>query len=210
MEVGVHRFLRPSAKGPRARLKLRRVESDLEKPVSRASPMRRVAVIGCAGAGKSTFSVRLGDITGIPVVHLDRHFWKPGWVETPTEEWRAVVSRLASEEQWIMDGNYSSTLDLRLPLADTIVFFDYPRRICAYRVFKRSALGRPRPDLPENCSERIFGADFFSFFAWVWTFNTRSRPKIESALSMLSHDPSLIRLTSDDERNQLLRRLLEV
>ncbi|MGH9197551.1 MAG: hypothetical protein ACRD1T_17640, partial [Acidimicrobiia bacterium] len=170
MEVGVDRLLGPRAESPGVGLK-------------------RVAVIGCAGAGKSTFSRQLAEVTGLPLTHLDRCFWRPGWVETPTEKWRGLVAELASEERWILDGNYSSTLDLRLPLADTIVFFDYPRHICAYRVLKRSALSRPRPDLPEGCEERIFGAGFFSFFGWVWNFNTRSRPNIEKALSSLTHQP---------------------
>lgn len=208
MEVGFHRLLGPGTKGPRARLGPPKLEPHLEETVSRAS-LKRVAVVGCAGAGKSTFSQQLGEVTGLPVIHLDRYFWKPGWVETPTERWREVVTALASEERWIMDGNYGSTLDLRLPLADTIIWFDFPRRICLYRVLKRTALNRPRPDLPEGCSERV-DKDFLSFLSWIWNFNKRSRLEIQGLLSGLSHDPEIFRLASDDEKDQLLRRLLEV
>jgi adenylate kinase family enzyme len=83
--------------------------------------MRRVLVIGISGAGKSTFSQALATKTGLPLIHLDKEFWRPGWVQTPRQEWRARVSELAARERWIMDGNYDSSLDLRLPRADTVL-----------------------------------------------------------------------------------------
>ena len=64
--------------------------------------------------------------TGLPLIHLDKEFWQPGWVQTPRPEWRAKVAELAAGERWIMDGNYDSSLDLRLPRADTVLWFDYP------------------------------------------------------------------------------------
>lgn len=71
--------------------------------------MRRVLVIGCGGAGKSTLARQLGEATGLPVIHLDAHYWRPGWVETPKETWRAAVDELIAADAWIMDGNYSGT-----------------------------------------------------------------------------------------------------
>jgi adenylate kinase family enzyme len=68
--------------------------------------MRRVLVIGSGGAGKSTFSVALGKRLELPVIHLDAHFWRPGWVETPKPEWRERVAQLAARDAWVMDGNY--------------------------------------------------------------------------------------------------------
>ncbi|MFX8106590.1 AAA family ATPase, partial [Acinetobacter baumannii] len=76
--------------------------------------MRRVVVIGCSGAGKSTLARRLGERTGLPVVHLDREDWRPGGGEPPRGDWRARVAALAADESWIMDGQYGGTLDLRL------------------------------------------------------------------------------------------------
>ena len=95
----------------------------------RGVAMRRVAIIGSSGAGKSTLARRLGERTGLPVVHLDEHFWRPGWVETSRGEWRAVQTALCAQDAWIMDGNYSGTLDVRLARADTVVFLDLPRRV---------------------------------------------------------------------------------
>lgn len=92
--------------------------------------MERVAIIGPGGAGKSTLARQLGAITGVPVIHLDREHWKPGWVETPAAEWEERVRELAAAERWIIDGNYGGTLDVRLDRADTVVFLDFGRFRC--------------------------------------------------------------------------------
>ena len=68
--------------------------------------MQRVLVLGCSGAGKSTFSRRLARATDLPLVELDYAFWQPGWVKTPREQWLMTAAALAAEPRWIMDGNY--------------------------------------------------------------------------------------------------------
>ena len=72
--------------------------------------MKRVLVIGSGGAGKSTFATRLGARLGLPVIHLDRVYWQPGWVETPKDEWLRKVEEMCAADAWVMDGNYSGTL----------------------------------------------------------------------------------------------------
>src|ERR1051325_11561095 len=118
--------------------------------------MRRVLVIGSGGAGKSTFAARLGERTGLPVVHLDAHYWRAGWRETPREEWDARVDELLAADEWIIDGNYGGTLARRLAACDTVIFLDLPRTLCLWRVVKRRALfrGRSRPDMAEGWPER--------------------------------------------------------
>ena len=98
---------------------------------------RRVVVTGVAGSGKSTFAVALARKTGLPVVHLDLHFWKPGWVEPSEDEWRTVQQRVLAGDAWIADGNYSETLALRLKAADTLVVLDMPWWLCAVRALLR-------------------------------------------------------------------------
>ena len=111
---------------------------------------RRVIVTGMAGAGKSTFARQLAAKSGLPAIHLDVHFWKPGWVKPSNQEWRAVQSALLAGEAWIADGNYHETLDLRLARADTVVFLDTPWWLCAARAFVRG-LRRPEGQLPDGC-----------------------------------------------------------
>ena len=91
---------------------------------------QRVLVLGCCGSGKSTFARRLGALTGRPVVHLDKLFWKPGWIQAAKEEFYTLLIEALSRDAWIIDGNYSSTLPLRLESCDQVVYFDFPRLVC--------------------------------------------------------------------------------
>ena len=120
----------------------------------RVSVGRRVIVTGLAGAGKSTFSRALAAKTGLPVIHLDIHFWKPGWVEPSEDEWRENELGLLAGDEWIVDGNYHATLDLRLERGDAVVFLDTRWWVCAGRAFVRGIRKRPVGfELPNGCDE---------------------------------------------------------
>jgi len=110
---------------------------------------RRVIVTGLAGSGKSTLALALAAKTGLPVIHLDLHFWKPGWVAPSETEWREKQRAVLGGDAWIADGNYHETLDLRLERADTVVFLDPPWWLCAGRAFLRGF--RMPSELPEGC-----------------------------------------------------------
>jgi adenylate kinase family enzyme len=165
--------------------------------------MRRVLVIGCGGAGKSTLSRQLSAVTGLPLIGLDRAYWRSGWVEPPKEEWRAIVAGLAAEPAWVMDGNYSGTFDLRMPRADTVVWLDYPRTTCLRRVVLRVLrdYGRTRADLPDGCPEK-FDAKFLRF---VWDFPVKSRPRIVDGLTRFGAHLRVFQLTHDRDAAPLLR-----
>lgn len=144
-------------------------------------PFERLLVIGGSGAGKSTFATRLAALTGHPLIHLDREFWQPGWQMPERGSWRATVASLVAQPRWIMEGNFGSSLDLRLPRADAVIWFDYPRHICLARVMKRiwRSYGRVRQDMAPGCPEKLDP----SFLGFVWTFNDRERPQIERVLA---------------------------
>ena len=110
---------------------------------------RRVVVTGIAGSGKSTLSLALAAKTGLPVIHLDVHFWKPGWVAPSETEWRDKQSSVLAGDAWIAEGNYHETLDLRLRRADSVVVLDLPWWLCAGRAFLRGF--RIPSELPEGC-----------------------------------------------------------
>ncbi len=139
---------------------------------------RRVVVTGLAGSGKSTFSLALAAKTGLPVVHLDLHFWKPGWVAPSEAEWREKQRGLLAGEAWIADGNYHETLDLRLGRADTVVFLDMPWWLCAGRALLRGF--RMPGELPEGCdySARQRLRDEWSLAVRIWR-RRRSEPERE-------------------------------
>ena len=110
---------------------------------------RRVVVTGLAGSGKSTLAVALADRTGLPVIHLDLAFWKPGWVAPSESEWRDKQRVILAGDAWIADGNYHETLDLRIQRADTLVVLDMPWWLCSGRALRR---GFTMPaQLPEGC-----------------------------------------------------------
>ncbi len=115
---------------------------------------RRVVVTGMAGAGKSTFSRALSAKTGLPIIVLDFHFWLPGWTEPTEAEWREKQERLLAGDDWIAEGNYHATLDLRLERADTVVFLDTRWSTCAWRALVRGVRTRPVGfELPKGCDQ---------------------------------------------------------
>jgi adenylate kinase family enzyme len=114
---------------------------------------RRVIVTGMAGSGKSTFSRALSARTGLPLIHLDLYYWKPGWAEPSDAEWRVTQRSLLAGDAWIADGNYHETLDLRLERADTVVVLDTPWWVCAGRAFVRGLRRPGGTEMPEGCED---------------------------------------------------------
>ena len=138
--------------------------------------MKRILVIGSGGSGKSTFATKLGQLLNLEVNHLDKFYWRPGWVEPSREEWLQTVTELINRDSWIIDGNYGGTLEVRIQRCDTIIFLDLPRVLCVWRILKRNLRYRRggRPDMAEGCVEKVDP----KFVAWVWNYSRRSRPRV--------------------------------
>jgi nicotinamide riboside kinase len=128
--------------------------------------MKRVVIIGPGASGKSTLARRLGEITGLPVVELDKVFWRPGLVETPREQWVEIQRKLICEDEWIMDGDLGpyDAVEVRLRAADTVIFLDFSVLRCAWRALRRS---RERVD----------------FWLWLLRYRFQSRPLLMKAVS---------------------------
>ena len=152
--------------------------------------MQRVVIIGCGGAGKSTLARQLGEKLNIPVVHLDKLWWKSGWVESSREEFDAKLAEELAKPQWIMDGNFNRTIPERIARCDTLIYLDFNRFACLMGVLKRvlTTYGKVRPDMGEGCPERID----FEFLKWVWNFNKNNREKNYRLLNETRHAETIV------------------
>lgn len=165
--------------------------------------VKRVAVVGSGGAGKTTFALELARRTGLPVVHLDRLYWKPGWVVTEREEWRVVQDERLGGDEWIVDGNYSGTFDVRFSRADTIIVLAPSRWTCTARALKRSLINHGREVQAEGCPEHID----MEFLKWVWQYEKNSRPLLDVAIREHGGASRVIELRTSREVAQFFKRL---
>jgi adenylate kinase family enzyme len=164
--------------------------------------MERILIIGCGGAGKSTLARRLGEKLNLPVVHLDKLFWKPGWVESSREEIDEKIHLELQKPQWIIDGNFNRTLAERIKYCDTVIYLDFSRTACLFGVLKRiiTTYGTVRPDMGEGCPER-FDLDFLK---WVWNFNKKHR---ENYYRLLNESEGVETIVLKNRR--MVRRFLQ-
>lgn len=170
----------------------------------------RVLVIGMAGAGKSTFSRVLAARTGLPLIHLDVHYWQPGWVKPSESDWREKQRDLLSGPAWIADGNDPESLDLRLERADTVVLLETPWWICAGRAFVRG-LRKPVGEMPEGCDDSVIRR-LRDEWRLVGIIVRRRRSEVDEARATISQQGShvsLYRIGSKREAEAFLRALAE-
>lgn len=138
--------------------------------------MERVLIIGCPGAGKSTFALQLAEKTGLPLVHLDRLYWHGNWEHREREEFDALLQAELEKSQWIIDGNFNRTIPHRLQYCDRVFFLDIPTLTCLWGVTKRvfQNHGKTRPDMGGNCPER-FDIHKPELYRAVWNFRRDHR-----------------------------------
>jgi adenylate kinase family enzyme len=156
--------------------------------------MNRIMIIGCGGSGKSFLARKLGQSLSLPVYHLDRIFWKKGWVESERAPFLESQQRILSTHRWIVDGNFGGTMELRFKHADTIIFLDLSTAVCLWSVVKRRFQYRnqARPDMTEGNNERLDSA----FLRWIFSFRRIYRSKILSRLQSLIDHKKIVILTT--------------
>jgi adenylate kinase family enzyme len=176
--------------------------------------VERVAVVGCIGAGKSTTARALREILDVEVFHLDRLWWQPGEykivgaasVATHTmeqDEFLQLEERIAAGEVWVIDSGVAN-IEIRLARADTVVFLDLPRWICAWRVLKRH--NRARPDYSEGVREGI--GWLWLLLRWIWkTWPTERRPSVLTAIDEYGTGATVVHLRTRRGVRSFLDRL---
>ncbi len=158
--------------------------------------MKKVIVIGCPGSGKSTFSRALHKETGIPLYHLDMLKWNADKTTVSKEVFIERLQKVLLEKTWIIDGNYGSTMELRLKQCDTVFFLDYPTDVCLDGIKQRK--GKPRSDMPWIETE-----DDEEFLEFIRNYNTNSRPKVIELLNNNSQKDIVIFKSREEADNYL-------
>ena len=167
--------------------------------------MKKIIVIGISGAGKSTFATKLSELLDVPLIHLDQLFWQPGWVAVDKAIFLNKVADVMKTEQWIIDGNFTNSLEMRLEKADTVFYFDFPAAICLWNTFKRIIRYRKqsRKDMTEGCAERLN----LEFIRHILTFRRDKAPSIEKLLTETS-GKQIFRFKNYNEVDDYLKTLL--
>lgn len=164
--------------------------------------MRKVIVIGCPGAGKSTFARALRDATGLPLHYLDMIWHKSDQSNVSREEFDARLKQIIQEDAWIIDGNYQRTMEVRLAACDTVFLLDYPVEVCLAGA--KARVGTAREDMP--WVETRFDEEFKH---WIEAFSVEQRPKIEELLEKYKENRTIFVFKSRAEAERYLKRVIE-
>ena len=161
--------------------------------------MKKVIVIGCPGSGKSTVSRALHNKTGIPLYHLDMMYWNADKTTAEKSVFLERLSTVLEKDEWIIDGNYGSTMELRMAACDTVIFLDYPLDVCLDGIKERR--GKPRSDMPWIETEE--DAEFIEF---IKNYNEQQKPKVLELLEKYS-DKNIVIFKSREQANEFLLQI---
>ena len=162
--------------------------------------MKKIIIIGCPGSGKSLLSRALHQKTGIPLYHLDMMYWNADKTTVEKSVFRQRLAAVLEKDRWIIDGNYGSTMEMRLAACDTVIFLDYPTEVCLDGV--RSRRGKPRSDMPWVETEE--DAEFIGF---IEGYKDQERPKVLALLEKYG-DKDVLVFKSREEADAFLNQAL--
>ena len=153
--------------------------------------MKKIIVIGCPGSGKSTLSRKLHNITEIPLYHLDMMFWNEDKTTVEKSVFLERLSSVLSRGEWIIDGNYASTMEDRMSVCDTVIFLDFPQHVCLDGIKQRR--GKPRSDMP--WIETHEDAEFIEF---IKSYSEQQKPKVLELLKKYRDKNIIVFRTRED------------
>lgn len=161
--------------------------------------IKRIMIMGRSGSGKSTFAYELHQKTNFPLYHLDKYFFMDYWQERNYQEFIAIQQALVEQDEWIIDGNSTKSFELRYKRADVCLYFNFPRTLCYWRVFKRLIYKDIAiDDRADNCREKVS----WPLLKYMWGFEKRVNP-ILNLLKQNYPDVRFIEINSDTSLEKL-------
>lgn len=160
--------------------------------------MKKVMIIGCAGAGKSTFARKLRDKTNLPLYYLDMIWHKPDKTNISREEFDEKLQEIIQQEAWIIDGNYGRTLEVRMKACDTVFLLDYPLDVCLEGAHAR--IGKEREDMPWQATEIDE-----EFVQWIKDFPKNEMPAVWELVEKYKYEKNIIIFRSREEAEEYLK-----
>ncbi|MDR1025859.1 MAG: hypothetical protein LBL47_00530 [Lactobacillus sp.] len=166
---------------------------------------KRICIIGNSGSGKTYLSKILTKRTGLPLYHIDKIYWLPGWVRVPVEECRAKVVEMSEADEWIFEGNNKSTFRERFDRTELVVFLDVTPVLCCFRALKRMMLDKVRDDMAEGCEERFD----WKFCRYMLTYRKKIRPVVEALIEEYKDKVDFCVVKNKKERDKFIEELTE-
>ena len=166
-------------------------------------PVERVAIVGCGGSGKSYVARQLGRLLDLPVVHMDAVYFDDQWNPLPMERFEAVQRELVAAPRCVMDGNYNSTVQVRLEAADTVVFMDLPTRVCLWGILSRQL----RHGRGQNDQSGVYNRITLDVLRYVLGYRRKMRPRVLAKIHRHASGARLIMLTSRRQTRRFLRHV---
>ena len=166
-------------------------------------PVERIAIVGCGGSGKSHVARELGRLLELPVTHLDAVYFDDRWNPLPMEQFEAAQRDLVATPRWVIDGNYHSTVQVRLAAADTVVFMDLPTGACRWGILSRSV----RHGRGQHPSDGVYNRITRDVLRYVLGYRRRMRPRVLEKIHQHADGARVIVLTGRRDARRFLRQV---
>lgn len=165
--------------------------------------MKRVAIVGCGGSGKSHLARELGRILHAPVTHLDAVYYDDEWNPQPPEKFEAMQRDLVSAERWVIDGNYNSTLQVRLEACDTVILMDVSTWAALWGIFFRQL----RHGHGQDKASGIYNRIHWGVLRYVATYRRKMRPRVLAKIEQYGGHAQVVLLTSRRRTRRWLEQI---
>ncbi len=165
--------------------------------------MDRIAILGCGGSGKTFVANQLAALLELPLTHLDAVYYDSNWNPLAQDEFAALQRQLVSPRRWLLEGNYASTLSIRLEAADTVIFLDLPGITCLAGIAQR----RLRYRGGQHSNDGVYDRVTWDFVRYIWGYRKSMRPKVQHLIAEHGAHVRLITLSSRRQSKQFLKTL---